>query len=54
MSSDMKILKRCKITVVNKSDMTQVVPPEFTVNDLKSWKDKTIQRLIYRRGGRSK
>lgn len=45
-----KVFKRCKMTTINKSDMPQVVPSEFSTNDLKSWSDKAIQELRYLRG----
>lgn len=49
MSQDIISIKRCKTPIVNRNDISQVVPSEFTINDLVSWNNKAIEVV---RGGK--
>lgn len=41
------------IKTISKIDMPQVVPPEFTINDFKSWNNNAIREIRTIKGGDS-
>lgn len=43
MSQDVITIKHCETPIVNKNDILQVVPPEFTIKDLIPWNNKAIE-----------
>lgn len=43
MSNEVKVFKSCKMTTINKSDMPQVVPPEFSIRDFIPWNNNAIK-----------
>lgn len=43
MSQDVITIKRCEMPIINKNDILQVVPPEFTLKDLIPWNNKAIE-----------
>lgn len=53
MSGEVKVFNSCKITTVNKSDIPQVVPPEFSIKDIKSWNNNAIKEVRAIKGGDS-
>lgn len=40
-----KVFKCCKMTTISKSDIPQVVPPEFSIKDFIPWNNNAIEEV---------
>lgn len=51
MSNEVKVFKSCKITTVDKRDISQIVPPEFNIKNLMSRTNNAIEEVRAIKGG---